>query len=650
MQKPKKLRIDIETFSGENIKNGLFKYINHSEFEVLLFSFACDDDNAVCVDLKQGQRIPQYVIDWIYDPSVIKTAWKADFEIACLGRYFNRALDASQWRCTMVKAAYNGYPMSLDAAGKALKLDVLKMKEGKDLIRLFCVPCRPSKKNLHRYRNLPEHFPDKWLQFKRYCNRDVNVEKHIDNTLLFDLPTREQAIYAMDQRINKTGLLCDRNFVNNVIHINTTYREHLITRAKILTGVDNPNSVKQLKTWLEEETDEYIPSLDKKAVEQLRKMAQPEKVDELLHIRQELALSSVKKYQKMLDMATASGHLLYQFQYYGATNTGRWASRGVQLHNLARNKMKLPELTYLRNLVKNGVDHHTLSLLYDSPSSVLKELIRTAFIPGVGSKFVIGDFSAIEAVVLAWLSSEQWRLNAFKQKKDIYIASASRMFRIPESEIDDDGPIRQRGKVAELALGYQGASGALLKMGALDMGIQMRELEPIVAQWRAANKSIVQAWYTTEKAFKYALLNPGEIVAVFGGKLRFRFYRGKMLMRLPSGRYLVYDSPELIENRLTCYRQNQKTKQWMKHDLYGGLLIENAVQAIARDLLADAMLRVDKRYVIGLHVHDEIGCVVDENDNMAVSELERLMSELPEWGKDIPVRAKVFEASFYRKG
>ena len=651
--KPSILRVDIETYSEAPLTGpkavGTYRYAAHPTFEVLLFAYKADDQPTICIDLKKGQRIPIDVENWLFDPKVIKVAWNAAFEIFCLGVYFKRPMIIEQWRCTMVKAAYNGLPMKLEQAGAALKLDKQKMVEGKDLIKFFCTPCKPTKRNDMRTRNLPEHAPEKWRDFKLYNIRDVDVEGAIDKALIINLPANEWQLYAIDQRINMKGVRIDRDLINKIINLDSTYRSHLFERAIEITGLKNPNSVKQLKEWLEEEIDEEIDSLNKDNVIRLKQIITEGKVNEVLEIRKEIAISSVKKYYKMLTYADRFDRIQGQFQFFGAL-TGRWAGRGVQLHNLTRNEMKLADLTYLRTIVKEGASYEVLSWLYESVSGCLKELIRPAIVPNVGYKLVIGDFKAIEAIVLAWLSGEKWRLKAFEDKKDIYILSASRMFHIPETEISKDSPIRQRGKVSELSLGYGGADGALIRMGAIKMGLKASELPGIVSAWRQANPAIVKSWRTMQEAFKYALLNPGTVVACFGGKIKFQFYKGRMLMRLPSGRFICYNTPELIEGQLSYYGQNQTTKQWQRQHIYGGKLIENAVQAIARDLLANAMLNVDAVYPIVLHVHDEIGIEVVEEDNKAIKQLSWLMSELPDWAIGMPVSADVFETQFYRKG
>lgn len=654
--KPKEIHIDIETYSVINIReHGLFRYAMHESFEVLLLAYKLDNEITICIDLAGGETIPLWLRQYIDDPAVIKKAWNANFEIFCLSVLFGYALDARQWRCTMAKAAYNGYPLSLDAAGKALRLPKEKLSEGKDLIRYFCVPCKPTKANAHRIRNKWFDNVDKWNCFKEYCIRDVDVETEIDRKVILPLPKKEQQIYALDQTVNKRGFMADLKFIQNVTQLDAAYRKYLLERAVEITGVDNPNSVKQLIKWLNEEMDEYVTSLDKKNVTELRKLAPNEKVAELLDIRKELALSSIKKYNTMLAYADSSGCIRGAFQYYGANRTGRFAGRGVQPQNLASNKMKYADLAQLRAIVDQGTSFTTLSMLYDSVSGCLKELIRTAIVPGTGHKLLAGDFSAIEAVVLAWLSGEPWRLKAFEAKKDIYIASVARMFNIPEVSIDKETPegkaLRQRGKVAELALGYGGAVGALIQMGALDMGLKEIELQSIVARWRAANPAVCKSWQSAQAAFKHALLNPGAIIGCLRGILKFRFWRGNMLIRLPSGRMLVYNTPELIDGQLSYWGQHQKTKQWSRISTYGGKLIENVTQAIARDLLTDAMLRIDEKgFRIILHVHDEIVTEVKEDDNEAKQRLEHLMSVRPDWGKDIPIHTECFEGLFYRKG
>lgn len=549
----------------------------------------------------------------------------------------------------MVKAAYNGLPMKLEHAGAVLKLDKQKLSDGKDLVKYFCMPCKPTKRNGNRGRNLPEHDRIKWMQFKAYNIRDVDTEAAIDNKLIIDLPKQELLLYAIDQHINRRGVRIDKDLIDKVIDLDTRYRAALIEKAKEITGVENPNSVAQLKEWLEEEMDEYIASLDAKNVLRLKKLAPLGKAADILHIRRELAISSVKKYYKMLAYADQFLRIQGQFQFYGAL-TGRWAGRGVQLHNLTRNKLKYNDLVYLRELIKSGAGYEVLEWLYESVSECLKELIRPAIVPSPGYKLVVGDFSAIEAVVLAWLSGEKWRLQAFKDKKDIYIASAARMFHLQENSIDEDSPIRQKGKVSELSLGYGGSVGALIRMGALDMSLKETDLPQLVAAWRLANPAICKAWKTIDQAFRYALMHAGEVVACFQGRIKFQFYKGRMLMRLPSGRFLVYNTPELIDGQLSYYGQNQTTKQWQRQHIYGGKLIENAVQAIARDLLANAMITIHPVYPIVLHVHDEIGVEVHEDNKQAVKYIEEVMSELPGWASDMPVRAKVFETYFYRKG
>lgn len=653
MTKPKWISVDIETFSRTDIKkSGLIKYALDESFEVMLFAYSLQGHPVRIVDLTNGEKIPQQVVEWLFDAEIEKRAWNAVFENFCLSRHFGKRLDPAQWRCTMAKAAYNGLPLGLDACGAALNLDKQKLSEGKKLITYFCVPCKPTKRNNQRLRNLSKHDPEKWELFKQYCIRDVEVEMNIESKLVVPFPAKEQRVYALDAAINRRGFMVDLDFVQKVLHLDYEHKEHLMKRAVEITGLQNPNSVKQLKEWLQEETEEYIASLDKKNVKLLLTILKDNKdALEMLYIRRELAMSSIKKYKPMLMYADTSGCVRGVIQYYGANRTGRFAGRGVQPHNLTKNEMKFSDLVYLRGLIKSGVGHETLSMMYDSVSDCLKQLVRTAIVPGVAHKFVVGDFTAIEAVVQAWLSVEKWRLYAIEQRKDIYIASASQMFHIPEAEITKDSPLRQKGKVSELALGFGGGAGALIQMGALDMGIAETELQSIVDRWRAASPNIVKCWKTLESAFRYALQNPGQVVACIRGLIKFQFYKGNMLMKLPSGRCLVYQSARMPDGYHLEYKgQNQTTKQWQTISTYGGKIFENAVQAIARDLLVDAMLRIDDLgYSIVLHVHDEIVTEVPEDDTTASNIINEQMRILPAWAKGMPVRAEVFETKFYRK-
>lgn len=648
----KKLSVDIETYSSVDlIEEGLYKYVESPDFEVLLFGYKIDDRPACVVDLANGEQIPKAVMRYLYDPGVEKTAWNAAFEMACLSKFFDAPMLYRQWSCTMVKASYNGLPMSLDKTGQVLKLDKLKMSEGKDLIKYFCVPCKPTKKNRGRTRNFAKHDPGKWNLFKDYCARDCEVEHAIDKALPLELPKIEKKYWLMDQRINREGVRVDRELIENIIRLNDRNSEMLMERTIELTGVDNPNSPAQLRDWLSQEFDDDVKTVNAKAVQQLLKVAPNVNVTEVLNMRKELGLSSIKKYWTMLAMSDDDDIVRGLYEFYGAGRTGRWAGRKVQPQNLPRQKMRYKDIVYLRTLIKSGTDHYTLSMLYDRIAPLFKELIRTAFIPRSGNKFIIGDFSAIEAVVLSWLANEKWRLDVFKGHGKIYEASASKMFNVPMGKITKDSDLRQRGKVSELALGYGGAENALITMGALDMGLKESELPGIVSRWRWANPTVVKSWKTVEAAFKYALGNPGAVVGCLRGLLKFQFYKGCMLMKLPSGRYLVYRTPELISGQLSYYGMNQTTKQWCCQHIYGGKIIENAVQAIARDILANAMLEAHTktRAQLVLHVHDELVGEVPEGDTETIRDITRIMSTAPPWAKDLPLKADIFQSPFYRK-
>lgn len=652
------LHLDLETFSSVSLKTcGLHKYVESPDFEILLLSYSFDKGPVICIDLTEKQSIPTYVERAIKNPNVIKKGWNIAFEFACLNKYYNGKLTMQygSWYCTMVKCAYNGYPLGLEYASKILAPAKEKLKSGKDGIKFFCIPCKATKLNGMRTRNLPKHDPERWKGFKVYNIGDVEAEIAIDIKLPLELPEIEQRLYQIDQVINLRGISCDINLIKHIIAIDQKHRQNLLIRAERITGLMNANSVQQLQKWLQEETEEEIESLTKDNVKYLLSLGLKDHVNEVLEIRREIALSSVKKYKTMYNYADSQNLIKGLFQFYGAYRTGRWAGRGVQVHNLARQTLKAEKQRAIRKLIKNGADAEVLDLIYPSVSQILKELIRTAFVPKQGNKLFIGDYTAIEACVIAWLAQEEWRLELFHTGGKIYEASAARMLNIPVDQIGSDSPERQIGKVAELALGFQGAVGALLKMKALEMGLKEEELLDIVKMWRKANPNIVQLWYTAEKAFKTALHYPGKLVYFCRRLCCVQFKGGDLRLTLPAGRQLVYVKAGLRPGRrddmIYYYGMNQTTKKWQRQDLYGGKIVENIVQATARDVLAEAMIKLhDAGMNIVMHVHDEIACEVDTDSfTYGLEYMKSAMEIVPEWAAGLPLAVKVFEADFYRK-
>lgn len=648
----RQLAIDIETYSATDLsKSGVYKYVQDPDFEILLFAYSFDNEPVQVVDLKTYSREEaektRRVFEALTDPTVLKTAFNAAFERACLSAFYKLDLVPEQWECSMSKAAMVGLPLSLDAASKALKLDIKKDATGKALIRYFSMPCKPTKTNGMRTRNLPEHAPEKWEQFKEYCKRDVEVELAIRNKVsFFTIPETEKKLWKLDQTINDNGILLDPQFVNNAISLDATFRERLTTEAIELTGLNNPNSAAQLKTWLADAMRETeVTTLKKEDIPVLLKASNDATVTRVLQIRQEMAKTSIKKYESMSNVICADSRVRGLLQYYGANRTGRWAGRLIQVQNLPKNEMS--DLDIARKIVRDG-DLQLLEMLFDNVPDTLSQLIRTSFVAPPGKKFLISDFSAIEARVIAWLAGERWRLDVFATHGKIYEASASQMFKIPLAEITK--PLRQKGKVSELALGYQGGPNALLKMGALKMGLEEEELPRLVRMWRNANKKIVELWDTVGNAAIEAV--QGEPVTIQFG-IRFYCSNNCLFIKLPSGRKLSYYNPRLKEGKfgpaLTYEGMNQTTKQWGVQDTYGGKLVENIVQAIARDCLADAMLRVDAAgYKIVMHVHDEIVIEVQECDDN-IEAINGIMSAPIPWAKGLQLRAESYESVYYKK-
>ncbi len=641
------LSIDLESFSDVDlIKCGVYAYADSPAFEILLFAYSFDGGETQIIDLAQGEKFPAEVEEAIFDVSVTKTAYNANFERTCLSKYFGRYIPPESWHCSAVQAAMLALPRSLEDVGRVLGLDEQKMKEGKELIRYFCVPCKPTKANGGRTRNLPCHAPEKWELFKTYCKRDVDVEKSIRRKLHnFPIPESEMELYRLDQHINDRGVLVDMGLVEQAIACERLHKEIVTKRAYELTGLENPNSVAQLKGWLGDMGME-AESLSKKAVAEMIAETDGE-VEELLRLRLMLAKTSVKKYEAIERSACSDGRVHGMLMFYGANRSGRWSGKNVQLHNLPKNY--LPDLELARDLVKQG-RFEDIELLYDSTPNVLSELIRTAFIPKPGCRFVVADFSAIEARVLAWLSGEQWRLDVFTSHGKIYEASASSMFHVPMEEITKGSPLRQKGKLAELGLGFGGASGALVSMGALDMGLTEEELPPLVAAWRKANPHITQFWWDVDAAAIKAVREKQKTKV---GKIIFEYKSGILFITLPSGRKLSYVKPRMAVNKFgrdgLTYEGISENKKWSRIETYGPKLVENIVQGTARDLLAEAMLRVEEKgYPIVMHCHDEIIAEMPEGTG-SVDEMCEIMAVQPEWAEGLPLRADGYQCSFYQK-
>jgi DNA polymerase len=632
---------DIETYSSVDLKKcGVYRYVEADDFEILLFAYAFDDGPVKIVDLAQGQVLPVDVREALTNPEVIKAAFNAAFERVCIAKYFGIATPPSQWRCTQVHALTLGLPGHLKGVAKALKLEQQKDAKGTNLIRYFSMPCKPTKANGGRTRNYPNHDLLKWHEFKDYCVQDVEVERAIRKKLS-RYPMTEQKLWELDQMVNDRGIQLDSLVVKHAIQCATAYQEKLEEEARELTGLENPNSLVQLKEWFTEQGLQ-VERLTKKDIPELLKTAKgPTK--RMLAIRQELSKTSVKKYQAMERVICQDQRSRGLLQFYGASRTGRWAGRLIQVHNLPRNY--LSDLDLARQLLREGC-YEEIELFYDSVPDVLSQLIRTTFIPSPGCRFLVSDFSAIEARVIAWLAGEQWRLDVFKDHGKIYEASASQMFGVPLEEITKDSPLRQKGKVAELALGYQGSVGALKQMGALDMGLSEEELPELVSRWRSANPRIVELWRDVEAAALGAVREGAPIPLQHG--LVFSVEKGILFIRLPSGRRLAYARPKIeVDERFGKECLTYESDQ-TREKTYGGKLVENIVQSIARDCLAEAMLRLDQAgYRIAFHVHDEI---VADQAHGSVEEMSAIMARPVSWAPGLPLAAEGFEADYYTKG
>lgn len=653
------LSIDIETRSSEDIvKAGLYKYAQSEDFEILLFAFQLDNREVKIVDLAQGDAIPQYILNALKDPHTVKHAYNAAFEWYCLNKAgYETPLE--QWRCTMAHGLYCGYTAGLDATGKAIGLpqDKQKLTVGKALIRYFCVPCKPTKTNGGRTWNLPKHAPDKWELFKEYCKQDVVTEHEILRRLnLFPMPEEEIRLWQMDVRMNAFGVRVDKKLIEGALAIDAVSTDRLTEEAVRLTGLDNPNSTAQLMEWLAQ-NGAGLPNLQKETVtEALQKDGIPEAARRVLEIRQQMGKTSIKKYVAMHTARGADDRVRGLTQYYGANRTGRWAGRMVQMQNLPRNYLKT--LDYARNLVKSQ-NYDGLRMLYGNVPDTLSQLIRTAFIPSEGHKFVVADFSAIEARVIAWLAGEQWVNDVFAGDGKIYEATAAQMFGVPVERIKKGNPeysLRQKGKVATLALGYQGGTSALTAMGALNMGLTEEELPDIVQRWRGANRRIVDLWYSVEQA-AYTVMQTAEPQAIRGliFALEGDIVYGQcfLTVQLPSGRKLFYPKPFLEENRfgkmaIHYYTVGQQTRKWEVTSTYGGKMTENIVQAIARDCLAETLKRIDARGLqVVFHVHDEV--IVDAPMETTVEEVCALMAEPIPWAPGLILKGAGFENDYYMK-
>ena len=664
VKRMKTMSIDIETYSDVNLaKCGVYKYAESPDFEILLFGYAVDGGPVQVVDLAQEETIPEEILEALTDDSIIKWAFNANFERVCLSRYLTdlgRSLDPfhdhhplsqdcamflnpAGWKCSMVWSAYMGLPLSLEGVGAVLNLDNQKMKEGRDLIRYFCVPCKETKTNGGRTRNLPRHAPDKWNLFKSYNKRDVEVEMAIQERLQkYPVPDQVWEEYHQDQEINDRGIAIDLELARQAVAMDTKSRESLMAALKEKTGLENPNSVLQMLRWLEARGLKS-DSLGKKQVKELLKTAQ-EPLRSVLQLRQKLAKSSVKKYQAMEMTACQDGRARGMFQFYGANRTGRFAGRHIQLQNLPQNH--LPDLSEARELVRQG-NYEALELLYDSVPDVLSQLIRTAFVPREGMKFVVSDFSAIEARVISWMAGEKWKSAAFAAGKDIYCSTASQMFGVPVVKHGINGELRQKGKIAELACGYGGSVGALKAMGALDMGIPEEELSSLVQSWRSANPHIVDFWWQVDGAVKTAIK---QRIPVWVNNIRFLCQSGMLFIELPSGRQLSYVKPRIGENKFggesVTYEGIGATKKWERLESYGPKFVENIVQGTARDILCYAMQTLRCCAIVG-HVHDEL--IIECEKNVNVDAICEQMSRTPPWAEGLILRADGYECQFYQK-
>lgn len=658
----KAISIDLETYSDVDLqKCGVYKYAQSDNFEILLFGYSVDGGEVIVVDLAQGENIPDEIVKALTDESVTKWAFNAAFERVCLSEYLRRYykrdfrsysinedtvgdyLDPSSWKCSMIWSAYMGLPLSLAGAGAVLGLSEQKLTEGKDLIRYFCVPCKPTKVNGGRTRNLPLHDTEKWEMFKKYNKRDVEVEMSIQEKLSkFPVPGFVWEEYHLDQEINDRGIALDMAVVKNAILFDSKSKAVLSDKMQELTGLDNPNSVQQMKQWLAD-NGLKMDSLGKNEVAEVLKTA-PEPLQTVLSLRQQLAKSSVKKYQAMENAVCKDGRARGMFQFYGANRSGRWAGRLIQLQNLPQNH--ITDLAEARSLVEQG-NYDAMNMLYDDIPDTLSQLIRTAFVPRKGKKFIVSDFSAIEARVLSHLAGEKWRADVFASGGDIYCASASQMFHVPVEKHGQNAHLRQKGKIAELALGYGGSVGALKSMGALEMGLAEEELQPLVDMWREVNPNIVKFWWEVDRAVKKAVK---ERMSSKVGSVSFSYKSGMLFIGLPSGRNLSYVKPKMGVNQFgsesVTYEGVGGTKKWERIESYGPKFVENIVQAISRDILMYAMRTLSHCFICG-HVHDEL--IIECDKRVSLDVVCEQMGKTPPWIDGILLRADGYECNFYKK-
>lgn len=645
----KTLSIDIETFSSINLlKSGVYRYSESDDFEILLFSYSIDNGPVITIDLANEEKIPQEIIHAIVSNDVIKWAFNASFERICLSRFLGlpkgEYLSPLSWRCSMVWSAYLSFPLSLEGVGAVLGLEKQKLKEGKELIKYFCTPCASTIKNGNRIRNLPCHDAEKWKLFKSYNKRDVEVELGIKEKLSkFPVPDEVWEEYAIDQEINDRGVLIDMNLVESAIKMNEISSEEIKQKMISLTNLENPNSVAQLKIWLKD-NGVSVEALGKKNVKELLSTPLAEDVEDVLKLRLQLSKSSIKKYEAMINTVCSDGRARGMFQFYGANRTGRWSGRLIQLQNLPRNQ--IDDLPTARNAIKLR-DYDFLSSLYDDIPSLLSQLVRTAFIAKEGTRFIVSDYSAVEARVIAWYAKEAWRQKVFHDGGDIYSESASKMFGVPVGKHGPNAELRQKGKIAELALGYGGSVGALKAMGALEMGLKEEELKPLVTSWRQSNPMIVKFWWAVDSAAKEAIKNK-TTVSCYG--LKFSYQSGFLCITLPSNRKLFYVKPKIARNQYgsesITYEGIGATKKWERIETYGPKLVENIVQATSRDLIAFSMKNL-KDLRIEMHIHDEL--VIEAMDEIPLNEIVKVMSKSPDWADDLGLNADGYETEFYMK-
>ena len=641
------LAMDLETYSDVDIKEcGLYKYTESDAFEILLFGYSIDDGPVQIIDLTAGEEIPEDIVRMICDDNTIKTSFNANFEMACLSRHLGVDLQPESWRCSAAQAHILALPMSLMGVGEVLGFEKKKMEEGKELIKYFCQPCKPTKSNGGRTRNLPKHAPDKWELFKKYCIRDVEVEMQIRQRLhKYPISDFEQRVFCLDHKINKRGIKVDMELVDHAVECDGIYKDKAYDRAVELSGLSNPNSLPQLKGWLSEHGIE-AESLSKEAVENLIDETDGD-VKEMLELRKTMSKTSIKKYEAIIRSVCKDDRVRGLYQYYGANRTGRFSGRLVQMQNLPNSK--LPSLEIAREALKIG-SYDELDFLYDNIQDTLSGLIRTAFVAKEGCRFIVSDESAIEARILAWLAGEDWRIKAFEEGKDIYCASASAMFGVPVEKDGINGDLRKKGKIAELALGYGGAVGALTSMGALKMGLSEEELPNLVTSWRNSNPAIYNFWWDCDNAAINAITGK---CATRVGRVSFTYENGMMFIKLPSGRRLAYVKPRMMLNKYgkegISYWGVGENKKWMRIETYGPKLVENIVQATARDILVEGMLRIDKAGldIVG-HIHDEV--IVEAPYGVSsVEEINGFLATVPEWAEGLPLAAAGFESPFYKK-